>query len=770
MRTFFLVLIFIGASAFAWVSVAHATVFGTVRGVVHDPQHLPVAGAAVELKSTTSDYFVSSVTGANGEFSFPAIALGDYTVKVTANGFSPQTQSITLASDTSSVLHFMLSIATPTASATIKTQVGTSPLETVTPTTLLNRADIAATPGATITNSLAMITDYTPGSYMTHDMLHMRGGHQTTWLIDGIPIPDTNIGTSLGPRVDPKDIDYVEVLRGSYNAQYGDRTYGEFNVLPKSGFDMNSEAEIVATVGSFYQTDDQIGFGSHTQRFAYYASVNGNRTNLGLETPVSQVHHDAANGTGGFTSLLYNLNSKNQLRFDAQYRRDFYQIPYDRDPNDFENSQFQTSGLRDHELETDGYTLFSWVHTFNANAALTVSPFYHYNSSGYHSLSTDQPVATTAVFSPTYGGGQATLNFHLPRNDAQAGVYACGANQNETFGILSNDHENPGSVNDHESVRGSEEAIYASDKLNITSWLTLLGGVRSTHFSGGVVENSTVPRIGATLQIPRVNWVFRAFWGKYYQPPPFVSISGPLLQFIQPGCNAATQNCCADPGASCFLPLHGERDEEHQFGVTIPVRGWTLDVDNFTTRGVNFLDHNNIGESSVFIPVTFAQSRINGTEVTLRSPRLWRRGNVHLAYSNQMAEQQGAETGGLVEGTAPCPTWCALDHDQRNTLNVGGNVNLPWQAAYAMNVYYGSGFSNGSAGLDGSPFQDPYLPGHAQIDMTLMKNFGERFSASVTVLNVADRHLLTDNSLTFGGFHYNNPREVYAQVRWHFHY
>jgi len=27
-----------------------------------------------------------------------------------------------------------------------------------------------------------------------------------------------------------------------------------------------------------------------------------------------------------------------------------------------------------------------------------------------------------------------------------------------------------------------------------------------------------------------------------------------------------------------------------------------------------------------------------------------------------------------------------------------------------------------------------------------------------------------DNSLTFGGFHWNSPREIYAEVRYRFHY
>ena len=255
-----------------------------------------------------------------------------------------------------------------------------------------------------------------------------------------------------------------------------------------------------------------------------------------------------------------------------------------------------------------------------------------------------------------------------------------------------------------------------------------------------------------------MNWVFRAFWGRFYQPPPLVTLSGPLIALC------GSDDCT-------FSPLHGERDEEHQFGVTIPIRGWSLDIDDFETRGANFLDHNNIGESSVFIPVTIAESRIRGTELTIRSPRVWNRAQFHLAYSNQMAQAAGAFTGGLITASPPPSSgWSALDHDQRNTLNVGSNVTLPWQAYAGANVYYGSGFSNGEAGVPASPYRAPYLPGHAQIDLSVGKQFGDRYSFSVTALNIANRHLLTDNSLTFGGFHYDNPREIYAEFRWRFHY
>jgi len=37
--------------------------------------------------------------------------------------------------------------------------------------------------------------------------------------------------------------------------------------------------------------------------------------------------------------------------------------------------------------------------------------------------------------------------------------------------------------------------------------------------------------------------------------------------------------------------------------------------------------------------------------------------------------------------------------------------------------------------------------------------------ASVT-LNVGDKRVQLDNSLTFGGFHWNNPRQIYVEFRY----
>jgi outer membrane cobalamin receptor len=751
-------------------AIALATIFGSVRGVVHDPQHRPMQGAHVTLKAQNSDWTQSQDSGDSGEFEFNSVPIGNYTVTVAARGFQQMQQEVIVQSDTSPVLHFKLALASVKEAVVVSEVPVAATTDSVTPTTLLNREDIRETPGADRTNGLQMITDYVPAAYVTHDMLHMRGGHQVEWLIDGVPIPNTNIATNLGPQIDPKDIDELEVLRGSYDAGYGDRTYGIFNIVPRTGFERNNECDLVTSFGNFYQTNNQISCGGHTQQFAYYVGLNGNRSNYGLQTPLAQVFHDAENGYGGFASLIFNSDSKNQFRLVTSLRQDYYQIPIDPDPNSTGNQILEAAGespsygLRDGEREPDGYVVFSWVHTFSPKMLLTVSPFYHYNGADYHGGANDYPVISTVNQTAHYGGLQAAFNVSFGRNDLEAGVYGFVQHQYNYFDNQFTD----GSENFPASsigVTGGVDAEFISDKFKVTPWLTLIAGLRQTEFNASFAENVTDPRVGFALRAPRLHWVLRGFYGHYYQAPPLVTATGALLGL------ANSQNFT-------FAPLHGERDKEYQFGVMIPYRGWTLDADNYQTKATNWLDHNNIGESNLFWPITWDAAVINGWELTLRSPRLWHRGQLHLAYANQIAEATAPITGGLIcpsPVTPACgldipPGFSPVDHDQRNTLNLGLNTSLPWQAYASTNMYYGSGFTNGLYGMPNAQYPGPYLPAHATVDLALGKTFAEKYTVSLTALNVGDKRVQLDNSLTFGGFHWNDPRQIYVEFRYRFHF
>jgi hypothetical protein len=752
------------------VSLLHATIFAKVQGIVHDPQHKPVGEASVTLRAVNSAWSQATQTDDNGEFAFTLVPVGDYRITVVKPHFDTLEENVTVESGSSPILHFQLAVARVSQTTVV---VGYAPvvnMSSVTPTTLVSREDISETPGADRTNSMAMITDYVPAAYVTHDMLHMRGGHQVNWLIDGVPIPNTNIATNLGPQIDPKDIDYLDVQRGSYDADYGDRMYGVFNVVPRTGFERDNECDVVASFGTFYQTNDQLSCGGHSERFAYYLSANGDRSNYGLQTPIPQVFHDADNGFGGFGTFIFNPDPRNQFRLVTSLRQDYYQIPIDPNPDSTGNQILASSGespsygLRDGEREPDGYAIFSWVRTFNANTLLTVSPFYHYNGADYQGGPNDYPVISTVHQNANYGGVQAVVNDNRWKNDFDAGVYAFVQHQYNYFDNQFTD----GSQNFPASsigVTGEVVAEFFEDKLKVTPWLTLMAGLRETEFSATISEHATDPRFGLAFKFPRTNVVFHGFWGEYYQAPPLVTATGALLGL------ANSQNFT-------FAPLHGERDQEYQFGLTIPWRGWTLDAQNYQTKATNWLDHNNIGESNLFWPITWDAALINGWSLTLRSPNLWHHGQFHLAYANQFAQATSPITGGLICPT-PVTTACPLDippgfgpvdHDQRNTLNFGYNTTLPWRTYAATNVYYGSGFTNGLYGMPDAQYPGQYLPAHTSVDLAAGRSFGEKYTVSVNALNVGNSRVQLDNSLTFGGFHWNDPRQVYVEFRWRFHY
>ncbi len=142
--------------------------------------------------------------------------------------------------------------------------------------------------------------------------------------------------------------------------------------------------------------------------------------------------------------------------------------------------------------------------------------------------------------------------------------------------------------------------------------MTLLGGERFSIYRADLDESATYPRIGATVRIPKLNWVLRGFYGHFFQPAPILTVSSSVLNYAG----------SLGGGENTFTPIPSERDEEHQFGIEIPYRGWMLDVDTFKNRVNNFLDHSCIGESNACIPIAVDGALIRAWEMTLHSPPL----------------------------------------------------------------------------------------------------------------------------------------------------
>ena len=706
---------------------------GVVQGIVHDPQHRPIAGARITIQNTTVE------SDANGEFRFHEVPEGPARITVLAPGFATLEQTVQVTTGRPPVLHLQLELAGFAEAIEVSGAASKLNTQTSTVATLVTPAEIAQTAGSDQTNSLSMITNFTPGAYMVHDMLHMRGGHQVNWFFDGIPVINTGIAANVAALINPKNVEELEVERGGFSSEYGDRTYGFFNVVTPSGFESNNDAELTLSGGNFYSTDDQLKIGGHTQRFAYFASLDANRSQLGLATPVSDVIHDQESGVGGFLSLLYNPTSKDQIRWIGSVREDHYQIPNSQDQQD--------AGIRDLDLERDGLLGFHWSHSFSDGVLFTLAPYFHYNVAHYISGPNDTPFILDDNGRSAYIGGRAVLQAQKRRHNARIGVETWGQHNNTFFGLASN----PGAavLNQQETHWANSTAVFLEDQIRATSWLTFDLGIRLTHYSGLVNENAADPRLGASIRLPKLRWVLHGYYAYYYQPPPLDSLAGPSLAFA------------LDQGYG-FIPLKGERDIQHDLGISIPFAGWSLDFDNFHTSARNFLDHDVVGNSGIFIPLTTLGAVITGNEIVVRSPRLFHTAQLRIAYSNQTAQGVGDVTGGLLSfgGDDPAGTF-PLDHDQRHTLTSVLSMTLPHQWWITPAYQFGSGFLN----ADGPA----HLPPHSTFDLSIGKRIGETWTLSANAINIANTRYLLDTSNTFGGTHYINPRQIYAELRCRFH-
>ena len=716
-----------------------ATVFGNIRGVVHDPQHRPVDQAMVTLKASDSEYKLTASTTSEGEFHFDAIPLGVYTVTVEVPGFATQSQALQLTSGAAPVLHYQLALAAAKQEVTVTAAPADLNPDSPRRDILIDQQQISRYAGADGSNSFKIITEFVPGSYMVHDQLHVRGGHQVTWALDGVPIPNTNIASNVGPQFNPKDVSYLQAETGSYAAEYGDRVYGVFNVAPNTGFERNRQGELILSYGNYNQTDDWLSFGDHTSKFAYYLSASGNSTNWGLEPPTPVNLHNQAQGGGAFSSLIYNPNPKDQIRFDAGLRLDYYQVPNDPD--------MQAAGINDRQREQDVFATATWAHTFSPGLMLVTSPFYHFNRAAYEGGPNDVPITTNNRAS-NYEGGQITLAAVSKRHNARAGIYAFAQQDSSYFSLVANDGSGQ-LFNQTVHPGGYLFAGFLEDQFKATKWLTFSGGLRMTHFSGGLTENAFDPRLGVAVQVPKLNWILRAAYSYYYQPPPLDTVSGSLLDFV-------------NNQELSFIRLKGERDIQQEYGVTIPIKNWIATLTYFHTSVRNFFDHDAIGNSNIFLPLTIQGAIIEGEEATIRSPLLLHRYHAHLVYSHQIAQGTGAVTGGLTDFSPPEGGAFYLDHDQRNTLSAGFEGDLPWRSFAAVTLNYGSGFLNG----DGPT----HLPGYYTLDLSVGKSIGENWMVRFIGTNITNQRYAIDTSNTFGGSHWADPFMCSVQVRFRFHY
>src|SRR5207237_3356379 len=249
-----------------------------------------------------------------------------------------------------------------------------------------------------------------------------------------------------------------------------------------------------------------------------------------------------------------------QLRLVASGRADRYDIP----------------SAEDQQRESDLFVNGTWLRTLSSSTLLTITPSVHTNSANLEGRNLRDRLRSQ------YAGAEMTYATTTRGNDFRAGAF--GFHQRDDARLTLNP------LSERDTPTGSVVAIFFEDRYDLSSHLTIRAGGRYTRFRGGRNGSAFTPRIGASLRIAS-NVIVRASYSDTYQAPPLSTVSGPLLQFA------------AQQGFG-FLPLHGERDHQAEIGIAIPISSWNVDAAAFRTHARNFFDHDVLGHSNMFFPLT----------------------------------------------------------------------------------------------------------------------------------------------------------------------
>jgi hypothetical protein len=70
--------------------------YAILTGIVTDEQHLPVASATIQVTATGTGAVRRVTSGPEGRFEFAALLPDEYELKIDANGFTPELQTLRL--------------------------------------------------------------------------------------------------------------------------------------------------------------------------------------------------------------------------------------------------------------------------------------------------------------------------------------------------------------------------------------------------------------------------------------------------------------------------------------------------------------------------------------------------------------------------------------------------------------------------------------------------------------------------------------------------
>lgn len=206
---------------------------GKITGIISDSQTgEPLPGVNVILEGT----FIGAATDLDGRYSILNIPPGIYTLRASMIGYADtRIENIQVKIDLTTAVDLQLEGTVLDIGETV-TIIAERPLVQRDMTGSLvsvGAEEIAALP----VQSVGDVLELQAGIVRDGGNFHIRGGrsNEVTFWVDGVEVTDVYNGQSMGATVENNAIQELQVVSGTFNAEYGKAMSGIINIITKEG-------------------------------------------------------------------------------------------------------------------------------------------------------------------------------------------------------------------------------------------------------------------------------------------------------------------------------------------------------------------------------------------------------------------------------------------------------------------------------------------------------------------------------------------------------
>jgi hypothetical protein len=849
---------------------------GSIEGVVKDSSGGVVAGAKVEINFPVTGYQRETTTGSDGTFRFSNIPFNPYHLVVTAPGFALSTQDVDVRSSVPTSIQIGLKVGTAATSITVEANGGDMvendpSFHTDVDTSLTDRMPLESQSSSVS----SLVTLATPGVVAdSNGLFHGLGDHaENSFNVDGQPITDQQ-SKVFSNQIPLDSIQSLEAVSGGPPAEYGGKTSLVIKVTTQSGLGVTKpRGTVYSSYGSFGSVGGGFRLAFGGPKWGNFIAANGLNSSRFLDPPELHAIHDKGNEENLFDRVDYNVTSVDSIHTNFQYTRSWFQTP-----NTIDNlnigvndpltgaplpAQDQRAQIKTFNIAPVWTRLISTTTLFTFGGFVRQDRFNYYPSGNVFADGTGLiPGGSSATLNQqrklTNAGLRSDVSYVKGKHNLKAGAtfQHTFLTEDFNFGITDPAFNDPASPSfspllacydltrptpnpadgcasptstlfhfqGHTDVK--ELGLYLQDTITVGNWAFSLG-LRGDLYRGIVHDWQPQPRVGFAYNVKKTNSVLRVSYSRVLETP----FNENLILASLGANNPVIVDVIG--GANLQAPIRsGQRNQfnagfQQAFGKYVVV-----DADYLWKYTHNAYDFSAFGNTPIFFPIAWKNSKIDGPSVRVSMP------NFHgftalVVLAHVRARYFPPQVGGLGTTVGQGGSVFRIDHDQAFNQTTHFQYQpwktLPW---IAMNWRYDSGLvasnplvadfqtligANGGTPLDGDqqaaiglfcgntfatinnpitscPLTTPqgstllklaangtndpdHNPSRVQprnlFDMSvgddnLLHGDHYKWSLRLTAINLTNKTALYNFLSTFSGTHFVTPRSYTAELGFHF--